>query len=385
MEQRVYARGALIMLLLLVTAAAIAQGNFEAPGGDNEQMITITDSLGRVVDVPRDVQRVICSGAGALRLLVYLQASEMAVAVDDIESSASEYEARPYAIAHPELSRLPVFGQFRGNDNPELILGLDPAPQVIFKTFPEAGYDPDELQKKTGIPVVALSYGNLTYGRDDLYASLRRMGTVIGRSERSEEVVDFIEETIEDLAHRSEQADSNPLCYVGGVAYQGPQGITATEPAYPPFLLLGVRHAPFDPQIPLREQQHAQISKEQLLAWDPDYLFLDTATLQLGTTESALYQLSHDPVFTHLQAVQRGSVYGLLPYNWYSLNYGSALANAYYVGKVLYPKQFSDIDPVKRADELYTFLVGEAVFERLNSSLDQLGFSTILLDREELP
>jgi iron complex transport system substrate-binding protein len=46
---------------------------------------TLTDAVRREVKLPDRIERVICSGAGCLRLLTYLQAQNLIVAVDDIE------------------------------------------------------------------------------------------------------------------------------------------------------------------------------------------------------------------------------------------------------------------------------------------------------------
>ncbi|KUL01325.1 MAG: Periplasmic binding protein, partial [Synergistales bacterium 54_9] len=61
-------------------------------------------------------------------------------------------------------------------------------------------------------------------------------------------------------------------------------------------------------------------------------------------------------------------------------NYGSVLANAYFVGKVLYPERFEDVDAVGKADEIYEFLVGGRVFEELNGFFENLAFTRIDLD-----
>ena len=154
----------------------------------------IMDSAGRLHQVPVPAERVICSGPGCLRLLVYLQAQDRVVAVDDIEGRRRQFDARPYAMANPQFKSLPVFGEFRGKDNPELILTLDPAPQVILKLVGTgkgtAGMDPGDLQDKTGIPVVALKYGNLGTMKEELYGSLRIMADVVGKQQRAAEVAD---------------------------------------------------------------------------------------------------------------------------------------------------------------------------------------------------
>jgi len=112
--------------------------------------------------------------------------------------------------------------------------------------------------------------------------------------------------------------------------------------------------------------------------WDPEILFLDVSTLQSEPQSSALYELQNDPAYGGLTAVREGRVYGLLPYNWYSINYGSILANAYYSGSVLFPEAFGDISPQDKANEIYSFLVGEPVFEELNQAFDSMAFGNVL-------
>jgi iron complex transport system substrate-binding protein len=116
--------------------------------------ITITDALGRTVEVPKSPDYVICSGSGALRYLTYLEAQDK-VAVDSIEVKGSTIDIRPYAYANPQFKENPVFGKFMDNDDPEKILTLDPQPQVLFKTYSTSLDDHVELQKKTGISVSA--------------------------------------------------------------------------------------------------------------------------------------------------------------------------------------------------------------------------------------
>ena len=83
-------------------------------------------------------------------------------------------------MANPEFQDYPLFGQFRGQDSPELIAGLDPQPQVMFKTYAARTGGVDTLQQKIDLPVFALGYGNLTHSRQKLNQSLRLMGKVMG-------------------------------------------------------------------------------------------------------------------------------------------------------------------------------------------------------------
>ncbi|MEF2145506.1 MAG: iron ABC transporter substrate-binding protein [Desulfovibrionaceae bacterium] len=341
---------------------------------------TVYDALGKNVEIPDRVERVICSGSGCLRLLSYLQAQPMVVAVDDIESRRSSFDARPYALANPQFKTLPIFGEFRGRDNPELILTLEPQPQVILKTYASSmGYDPAELQNKTGIPVVVLDYGDLGGKRPQLYQSLRTMGEVLGKQVRAEEVIAFMEAQIADLQRRTKDVpeQERPTVFVGGVAFKGPHGYQSTEPAYPPFAFVNARNLAWTEGLSGKELSHSDVAKEMIVQWNPDYLFLDLATLQLGEEAGGLYELRTDPAYRTLSAVKEGRVYGLLPYNWYTRNYGSILANAYYIGKLLHPERFADVDPAAKTDEIYTFLVGKPVFKDLNAMFQGLAYQPV--------
>ena len=359
-----------LALVLCLTATAAAR--------------QVVDAAGRTVTVPDTVRRVICSGSGCLRLLTYLQAQDLAVAVDDLEGKRSRFDARPYGLANPQFRTLPVFGGFRGQDNPELILTLDPAPQVIFKMVGTgrgtSGLDPEELQGRTGIPVVALRAGNLHERRQELAAALRLMAAVLGREARAEAVLAFFDSTIADLQGRTGDIPekSRPAAYVGGIAYAGPHGFQSTEPGYPPFRLVNVEN------LAARDGETAtggvrDISREQLIAWNPDLLFLDLSTLQLGEAAGGLHELRTDPAYRTLAAVRSGQVYGLLPYNWYGQNLESILANAYYIGTLLHPDRFADIDPAAKADEIFAFLVGKPLFAEMNRRFGGHAFRAVPL------
>lgn len=330
----------------------------------------IVDSFGRRLAVPDDISRVICSGSGCLRLLTYLEAQDAVVGVDSIELQGSRVDVRPYAMANPQFKKQPLFGEFRGKDNPELILALNPAPQVIFKVDPKTLDESITLEEKTGIPVVTLKYGDLLDGREMLYASLRTMGGLLGKSDRAERVIAFLEKTIADLEKRTRdipEAD-RPSVFLGGVAFAGPHGFLSTEPAYAPFSFVHARNPAYSKQL------KADISKEKIVEWNPEIIFLDLATIRSGDKSGGLYELQNDLVYRSLSAVKSGKVYGLIPHNSYNTNFESTMANAYFIGKVLYPDRFQDIDPVANADAIFTFLDGKPVFATINDMLDGYVF-----------
>jgi len=340
---------------------------------------SIRDSTGRTVTIPATIKQIICSGPGALRLVTYLNAQDLVVGVDNIEKRKTRFDARPYALVNPRFKNLPVFGGFRGHDDPEKILGLHPLPQVIFKTFPTMGYDPVKLGKKTDIPVITLEYGDLFPNRKKLYASLTILGQALAREDRAKAVIDFFEAQIADLGNRTHglAQEQKKTCFIGGIAFKGPHGFQSTEPKYPPFTFVNARNIARDTRG--KNLRHSIFSKEKILMENPEILFLDLSTLQMGDDQGGLYELKNDPVYKGLSGVINGKVYGLLPYNWYSQNFGSILANAWFIGKILYPDQFTDIVPEQEADKIYSFLVAAPVFDRMNSLFRNLAFQPLNL------
>jgi iron complex transport system substrate-binding protein len=341
--------------------------------------LTLTDGFGREVTIPESVEHVVCSGAGCLRYLVYLQAQDYVVGVDSIEKEKSEFEGRPYALANPQLKNYPLIGEFRGKDDPEKMIAINP--QVILKTGtngqPTAtnSADADALQNKTGIPVVMFPYGSLKNEEQkaQMYNSLRIMGKVVDKQERAEEVINYINATMKDLENRTADIPESErkTVYVGGVSSAGAHGIISTEPAYAPFLWVNAKNVAAG-----MGTDHADIAKEALVDWDPEYIFIDVGTLQLGN-EGAIGELKNDTSLTGLSAVKNKKVYGVIPYNYYSTNYESVLANAYFIGKVLYPDRFKDIDPEAKADEIYTFFLGKPLYSEINGQYGSLGFKAI--------
>ena len=75
------------------------------------------------------------------------------------------------------------------------------------------------------------------------------------------------------------------------------------------------------------------IDMEKLLEWDPDFLFVDQGG-QASVEED--YRKSRNG--NSLSAVKKGQVYSQLPYNFYSTNLDTAIADAYFLGQDSRPR-----------------------------------------------
>lgn len=122
---------------------------------------------------------------------------------------------------------------------------------------------------------------------------------------------------------------------------------------------------------------HAGVSKEQIVVRDPKYIFLDVATLRLGGGIGALHQLLTDPVYRSLQAPKAGRLFFLFPNVSYAQNLETVHANAHYIGKVLFPERFADIDPMKKAEKISSFLNGAKAFQQLNAQFNPKAFASL--------
>lgn len=311
--------------------------------------LSVKDSLGRVVNVSDNVKRVIAIGPGALRLVVYMQGGDKVVGIEKKEKSPF-YSKKPYMLTHPNLLKLPVIGMGGPNPNPDLEKIIALKPDVIFAGYINAS-QADNIQNKTDIPVVVLSYGKIgTFANDKLFYSLNLIGKIIHNEKRAEKLKEFLIKTDKDLRKRASKTDKK--IYIGAVAFKGIHGITSTMPKFPPFKLIGIQNV-----INANAKSQVFISKEALYKANPDIIFLDESGLKIVKKEMSN--------FKNLKAVKNNEVYGILPYNLYMTNIATAYADTYYVGKVVFPDKFKDVNPVKKADELYKFLLGKACYKQM--------------------
>ncbi len=344
-----------IMLLLNLTASEVM--------ASNSSYKTIRDMAGREVEISAESDRVIGLGAGSLRMLSYFQEIERVVGVEDIETD-EDYFDTPYRIANQELKDKTVIGPMHGGDA-ELISAVDPDIILFFGEVSEA----DRLAASLEVPVVLLDYGDLYNYRDDFYRSIELTGEVLNNNERAEELINFFEGIMADLKERSElvELEEAPSVYAGGMSYRGSHGFTSIRTPFPPFEFIRADDVTRD-YLDYEAMTQVEVSREMILNWDPDYIFLDTGNLPLIRTDFERF-----PEYRNLTAVKEDRVYGLLPYASYNVNFGNVLANSYYVGSKIFSEAFAEIDPEDKADDIFKFLFGEAVYEEVENRTGGFG------------
>ncbi len=342
-----------------------------------QDQISIKDLAGRTVVIPEKIMRIVPLG-GALRFVVYLQALDKVVGVEALEKKRPLPAARPYSLAVEKTAQaLPAIGEGGPGKLPDFEKVLSVKPDIILTMGVDTA-QVETIQQKTGIPVVALSYGLIGGGLDkeSVFGSLRLAGRLLDRKGRAEEVITFFRKCQKDLWTRTSHSakDPQPRVYVGAIGFKGVHGVTSTEAFYQPLEWVRARNVANE----IGRSGHTFIDPEKLLLWNPEVLFLDAGGI--GIVESD-YRRNTD-FYQRLSAVQKNRVYLTLPYNYYHTNIEIALADAYFMGKMLYPEHFKDIDPIRTADKLFTFFVGRPAYQQIKEELH--GFGEVHFEREGL-
>lgn len=326
------------------------------PSQTEEGTRTITDSTGRTVTIPETVESIVCVNVGALRYTCYMQAQDLVVGVEDYEQEPTMSRLYNY-VNFDQFSSLPVIGS-NGEHYPEAIISANP--DVIIMGAAESK-DADDLQDKTGIPVVVVPGSDTTLD-DNAYETIRLMGEVYGKEDRAEELTNYLDSVKADLETRTADIPDadKPTVYVGGVSFKGHHGFEGTEANYGPFVLIHANNL-----ADTTGQSGAfDIDTEQVLAWDPDVIFLDFNGMALINEDYA----KNPDFYQGLTAVREGRVYSQISFRSSASNLETALADAYYAATILYPEQFADIDPVEKAGEIFTALLGTNPYEDLKEA-----------------
>jgi len=354
-----YSSALCLFLLLTLWAGLVPVRAAGQPG------VVITDEAGRIVTVPATVNRIVPLG-GAMRFVTYLQAVELVVGVEALEQKPRD-AGRLYGLAVADkVKGLPVIGEGGpGGKLPDFEKIIAVRPDLIVAVGLESA-QVNTIQDKTGISVVSLNSAamaglDLRQTRD----SLTLLGRLLGRSERAKDLVAFIDGLEEDLQTRTAARKDRPTAYVGAIGYRGKHGITSTEAGYAPLIWVNGHNV----ADAIKQPGHVFIDQEKLLLWNPDVIFLDAG----GIDKVREDYLKNPAFYAMLKAFQNDRVWVMPPYNAYHTNIETALANAYFLGKILYPEAFADIEPAAKADAIFDFFIGVKAYGRLQKELYGYG------------
>lgn len=349
----------LSILLVVFLTFSLISCNHSANESSNETASStrsITDCKGRNIQIPAEVKHVVCVGVGALRYSCYMEAADVIVGVEDYEVKPGMSRLYNY-VNYTKFKDLPVIGS-NGEPNIEAIITVNPE-VIVMSSY--ASVDADELQEKTGIPVVMVPGSDTTLD-DKAYETIRIMGELYSKQDRAEKLTTYLKSIQNDLNDRTINIPDNekPTVYVGGVSFKGVHGFEGTEAHYGPFELIHAKNLANE-----TDQAGAfDIDLEKVLSWNPEIIFLDFNGMSLIKDDYA----KHPEYYQSLTAVQKGKVYSQISFRSSASNLDTALADAYYAACIIYPKQFADINPVTKAGEIFTSLLGSNPYNDLKEA-----------------
>jgi len=355
---------ALLLAVIMVMSFFACSVNAFADGEEAQETRIIVDGLGREVEVPASVKTIVTLG-NASRMATYLGLADKMVTVANGDNNENVVMAYGY-YNHEMWSSLPVAASGGyGEINPEVILEADP--DVILCTYEEDIVA--NIEDQLGRMVVAAPQGTL-FG-EDYELALRVFGDACGVSERAEEVIAFINGCLEDLNARTEEipAEEKALILCAAATFRGGHGI---EGIYANNAVLATINANDATIGYIDAAKGVEVDKEQIIAWNPEILVLDASNVGLVAT-----QYEEDPdYFEAIDAVVNGNVYQWPNSTANYTNVEIPIVNAYYIGSIMFPEAFADVDFEAKAEEVFSFFLGnEGYLDVLNEA--GMGYAQI--------
>ncbi len=312
----------------------------EEPQGEN---VTITDMAGREITIPKDVKTIATPNADAFRMLIHLGAADKLIGIPSnmYNSKYSKHDTLEI-VAYPEAKKIEkVGGGSPGTEiNIEALIALHPD-VIISWSYGRQGNSvamSEEVQEKSGIPVICLnSITNAKDGIGQIEKAYTLMGKIAGKEKEAQEIIDFYKAEVKAVQERIKDVEPR-------TAYMtSPGSLLKKSSNYLSFTQLKFKNpADFAPG------KVREVSKEQLLDWDPELIFMHTPSKHRQVNKE---ELKADPVLSELKAVKEDKVYHVKCF-YMGWDISTGLVDLYYMGKIAYPDQFKDIKMEEKGNEL---------------------------------
>ena len=263
------------------------------------QARTITDSAGRVVEVPDEVTRVFAAGPPASILVYALKPESLLGWPRALRDYEKPYIAAPWREL-PETGRLTGRG---GGANLERVLALKPDLIIDFGSVRDTYIDlADRVQEQTGFPYL------LVNGRfEETAASIRLVGEALGVPDRGEALAADAEATFAELEAvlGAVPEEQRPRVYMA----RGPDGLeTGLKGSINTEIIerAGGRNVA---EVPGRYGL-VQASPEAVIVADPDTI--------VTWDRNFFARVWMDPLWRAITAVREGRVYlsPTAPFGW---------------------------------------------------------------------
>lgn len=351
----------------------------EAADEDNSSTRTVTDSEGNEVEIPENVTAV-APGIGAFAQVTEMlengEGKVVAAATQQITDDFKEV-FKDYAESNAE--------NYDSSSVEDLIAS---GAQVVYG--PKSMYTEEQLQqlKQAGIAFVSIS--NLSDSQS-MMDSFKLIGQILGKEEeeRAEKFCDYYQASIDDCQSRTKDLDEDSKVKVLRLSVNG--GTYSTVNKTDIFNSIAEEAGGINVSADYETTENGDSGKggnqqqgnggqnargqqgggkagltvdaEQILEWNPDVI--------ITLTNDSVDEITNDPALADVNAVKNGKVYntpqGL--YLW-GVRSGENAMMTPWLGQVLYPDLFEDVDMKQIVKEFYA--------DWYDTELDDAGAEAVL-------
>lgn len=285
---------ALTLLLALLTVVALCP----AALAESPATRSFTDSVGRTVELPADIEKAAVSGPLAQIVL-------FALCPDRLAGIASKWDETAAAFFDPKYYDLPVLGQLyggKGELNLETLLNSG-AQVVIDVGEPKKTVvaDLDALQAQTGVPFVHITATTAKMG--DAY---RKLGELLNMPAEAEALAAYCDRVYARTVEIAASVEKKSLLYI-----TGDQGLNViARGSYHAEIIDLLSDNLAVVESPSSKGTGNEVDMEQLLIWNPEVI--------LFAPDSIYADVKDRPEWQTMAAIQNGTYYEVPfgPYNW---------------------------------------------------------------------
>jgi iron complex transport system substrate-binding protein len=304
--------------------------------------LTVTDQLGRTVTVPQPITRISALHHVGGKIVYALGRQDLLVdqALYGIESDLMT-KIDPKFAAMPKL--------LKGHSiNTEELVALKP--QIVFAY---ASFDKSEMEpiENAGIKVIGIKAETL----EDSFEAVKLVAQVLGCPEKAQayladcqKLLDLVQERVAPIPAQERLK----------VMFAGPKSIYTVATGEMLQRILIERAGGLFVSQGLKGFW-ADVSPEQVVAWNPDVIFLGSTLDTYGLDE-----IFNNSQFKTVKAVQTKKIY-TFPSNvgWWDFPAPHCVLGVLWSAKTLYPDRFRDVDMLQIADDFYSKYLGHSFTE----------------------
>jgi iron complex transport system substrate-binding protein len=310
--------------------------------------ITITDITGHTVTLEQLPQKIVIAGRATFMVqdAMYLF-PEAASRIAGIENRRqSVYTFLP--VIDPTLDDKTMF---EANAGPEQIAPLNPD-LVILKSFmaEQLGAPLEAI----GIPVVYVDLET----PEAFYQDIITLGQVFGNPERAEEIVDFYQQRVDNVADMTAGLTEEEKPSVLLLQYNAGDEIAFEIPPDEWLQTMMVEMAGGTPIWKGTGEAGGWtiVSLDQIAAWNPDQIYLIEYD---GAANEVIAGLMADPLWQELSAVQNEQFYGF-PVDFYSWDQPDTrwILGLQWLATMVQPELTAEIDILAEVNSFYAEMYG---------------------------